>query len=223
MKLSSKNRIITTALAGILALGVAGCSFSAETKTTLSTEAGGEETTTTTETKADDSGVSTSTSTTSTSTGERYKNDHFNYIFTIPEGFEKKDVTSDSADEELELMVENSNGSNCAITVIYDITNKQGVTGLEMWANGFADSLKQNLESQGETITKIEPSLTTIGSSTNCGTVYSESTKDGKTIYRKAYLFLDNEGTGSILRITAYSEDDFKAMDNYVGTLEAKE
>lgn len=71
----NKRLIVSTGLAGILALGVCGCSFSSSSKTevsTSSTDEGGTTTTTTTTTETStEDGTSTTTETTTTSDSDR--------------------------------------------------------------------------------------------------------------------------------------------------------
>ena len=219
MRIVSKNPVIVAGLTGVLALGVAGCSFSSESSTTTTVESTITDedgnTTTTTETTTVTSGTGTQDAWEAEGNGEEpghyYENDYYGVAFVLPEGFESSSVQTDVQGEEIDYYASDSDGNDVKFVLTNGVTQLEGITDEDSWAEAWGASFQNALAENGDTDIEVESAAVTIGDLPVAG-LHVESTSEGNPVYRDVYFLLDEDGDGMRIIVTAFDEDALQTM-----------
>lgn len=217
MKLVSKNPVLVAGLAGVLALGVAGCSVSSESTTSVETSTTDEDgnTTTTTETTTTTSGNGEQQTTEETTTeeaaaeeadGKYYENQYYAIRFNLPEGFESSERESDIEGESIDYYAADDDGCFAKFVLVKGVNQIEGVTDEISWAQVWGEAADEALAEKGETDVNLQSGAGTIGS-LQTGAVHVESKlEDGTPVYRDVYFIIDDDGDGMRIELTAVDE-----------------
>lgn len=228
MKFRTNNPVLVMGLAGVLALGVAACSFSSESSTTVetSTTEDGKTTTTTesttTTSKTDENGTTTETTTTSTTTGDitfSYLNQYYGIGFINPEGFQQVEAVEGGEGETIDYVSADSAGDEAAFAVCKGVTSLDGVTDETSWANAYGESLAATLQENGETVTSAELGSVVIGDGKNATIYQIVSEANGATLYRSVIFMLDEDGDGLRVQFLATSQEMLQTLLDSIGSV----
>lgn len=213
MKSIYKNPVLIFAVAGMLALGVAGCSSSHESTSTLETTVtdadGNSKTTTTTSTTAD--GKTTTETTESTNGDLSYVNDFYSVAYRLPVNYSKGTLEPENSNEEVDYYATDGFDNSVAFVLVSGINNIDGVTDADTWAKAYGDQLQKTLEQKGETNIKCTVDDATIGT-TPAKFLHIESESGVDTIYRDFFFVTDSDGDGMRIALTATSETELEAL-----------
>ena len=219
MRYSTRSLIVTAGLAGVLAIGLVGCSTSSThtEETTLTTTDGGETTSTTTTTQAEENGSTTTETTTSTETASEaplhYVNEAFGFEATLPADYVEKEPETSNDGEETMLYAANNEG-NTVFIKWRDLTVEPTFEGPQPWADAYATSLKAALETNGDTdisMTTSEGKLAGVP----CIILECQSkAADGTEQYRDYFFMVANTDDGLQGLYVGAMASDSASLDN---------
>lgn len=226
MRNVSKNPVIIAGLVGVLAFCTAGCSFSSESSSTTTVETSvtdedGNTTTTRQTNTVTSGGGSQDAEASEESSGKAYTNEYYGIEFILPTGFESSELKSDVEYEDIDYYATDEDGNNAKFILSKQVTELEGITDADSWAEVWGDAFEKALADNGDTDIELSSGTVTIGGAVAPALHVESNSKEEGHVYRDIYFLIDEDGDGMRISLTALDEDTLQTLRDSIVAITA--